>query len=86
MTMPNHVYSLLPFPHFSISSFSYLLFYGDQSVGFIDLLKKEYKMIQNGGGYAVNCTSKLQVTKVTDDSLEFATTSDKKVAIFRVRW
>ena len=85
--MPCKVRSLLPFPHFSISSSPFLLFYGDQSVGFIDLEKKDYKMIENGFGYGtVNSSSKLQVTKVTDDSLEFATTRDNKVAIYRVRW
>ena len=41
ISMPFYVSSFLPFPHFSISSFPFVLFYGDQSVGFIDLEKKE---------------------------------------------
>ena len=86
ISMPCKVRSLLPFPHFSISSSPFLLFYGDQSVGFIDLEKKEYKKIENGRYGTFNWTSKLQVTKLADDSLEFATTRDNKVAIYRVRW
>ena len=84
--MPCYVTSFLPFPHFSIFSLPFVLFYGFESVGFIDLEKKKYKKIENGEGWTDNYTFKLQVTKVSDDSLEFATTRGRKIVIYRVRW
>ena len=84
--MHDRIYSLLPLPCFNMSTHPFALYYGQTSVGLVNLKTGKYLKIENRGIF-YNFTSRLQLVEVADDgSLLFAAPSDKKVRLFKIRW